>query len=505
MSAPTQNWSLVGLELLDASASGVGTRVNLSPNPACKVDATGWTGPSGWARSTSVDAALPRATGFEGTVAGDVLTPRAQVVAGRQYYWAVSVKALVDQSANMLVNYYAAPSGGAFIGNSGATVPLVLTAGSTNRFTLGPYTVPSGAVSGYLKLNDLDGAAEVTGVQVEQASTFGGYFDGDSPGASWDGTNGSSTSTVRQVNEPITVTDSFSQVETAVGPTWSDAFGVAGSFAIAAGTPSSGAADTAMVRDGFLIASLEWDPDRGRNRVSAFTFASSVTQARVSRRPVRGGAWELVRGGTVTVVAGRMPRPVDDYEFPSGTDLDYLIEGVTSAGVVMQSATVRRLSVADSVWLKFIAQPALNRRLEFMGRSEITRPSRTAVYEVQGRPDPVVVSDVHSSRRFSIRCKAETAADAEVLDHALSQGLPCYLQVPETINTPSVYAVIGDYQWEPPTLRSMRSVFTIPLTEVAAPQVSIVSPGSTWAQLLVDYPTWGALLAAVPTWLSIAD
>ena len=288
-----------------------------------------------------------------------------------------------------------------------------------------------------------------------------------------------------------------------VGPSVTDTVTVAQTFTVV--STGGAAADPLQVRDGFLIAALEWDDDLGRNRVSAFTFASSVTQARVSRRPVRGGVWEPVRGGTVDVVAGRMVRPVDDYEFPSGIDLDYRIEGVTAAGVVVATATVRRQSIVDSVWLKFITQPALNRRLTFMGRTEITRPSRTAIFDVLGRPDPVVVSDVASSRRFSIRCKTETPAETTALDHALAQGLPCYLQVPEAVNTPSMYATIGDYQYGPPAPRSMRNVWSIPLIEVAAPTATIVSPGATWQSLLDQYATWELLMAGVATWLDTAD
>jgi hypothetical protein len=492
-------------------------RRNLAPNPALKVNATDWSAVdnagatlSSWVRSTSVGATLPRATGFEGTQAGDVKAPRAAVTAGLQYYWAVSVRATgAALSANMLVNYYTALSGGSFVANSGATVPLDLASGATGRFVLGPYTVPATAVAGYLKLNDLDAGCEVTAYQVELSSTYDGtYFDGDSLGASWDGTSGNSTSTIRRFVEAITIGDSFTKTQTAVGPVATDAVAVAESFAIAAASPSGGAQDTVQVRDGFLVFSLEWDPRRGRNRVSAFTFADNVVQARVSRRPVSGGTWQLVRGGSVAVAGGRMAHPVDDYEFPSGIDLLYRIEGLTGASsgtTVVQSGTVSRRSVADSVWLKFITAPALNRQLEFMGRSDITRPSRTAVYNVQNRPDPVVVSDVHASRQFTIKVKTETAADTDALDHALSQGLPCYLQVPQPINCPSVYAVVGDYSFEPPTLKSHRNVWTIPLTEVSPPPPSIVSPQATWQELINLYPTWQDVMAAVPLWMNTAD
>jgi hypothetical protein len=497
-----------------AIPAGSGGRTNLAPNPALKVNATGWsavdnTGAtlSSWARSTAVGAALPRATGFEGTQAGDVLTPRAAVTAGQSYYWAVSVRATGGAlSANMLVNYYAALSGGAFISNSGATVPLDLTSGSTARFVIGPYTPPAGAVSGYLKLNDLDAGCEITAYQVELASTYAGdYFDGDTAGAAWGGAPGNSTSSFRPLTEPVAIADSFGRTATAVGPVTSEPVAVGESWTMS----STGLLrESLSFRESFLIASLEWDPVRGRNRVSAFGFGTEVVQARVSRRPVVGGTWQLVRGGAVDVTNGLMTRRVDDYEFPSGIDLEYRIDGVTGAAagaLVVQTATVRRASVADSAWLKFITQPSMNRRLDFMGRTDISRDSRTAVYPVQGRPDPVVVTDVHASRQFTITVKTETLADADALDHALSQGLPCYLQIPVHLNCPTVYAVVGAYSFAPPALKSQRNIFTIPLIEVSAPPASVVSPNATWQQLLNLYSSWEALMSAVPTWLSTAD
>jgi hypothetical protein len=79
------------------------------------------------------------------------------------------------------------------------------------------------------------------------------------------------------------------------------------------------------------------------------------------------------------------------------------------------------------------------------------------------------------------------------------------LQVPEPINAPSMYAVIGDYSHEPPALKSRRSVFTVSLIEVAAPPPSIVSPRATWTSLLDEYTTWEAVIAGESTWLGTAD
>jgi hypothetical protein len=493
----------------------VATRVNLAPNPALKNNATGWTGPSGWVRSTSVSGSLPRTTGFEGSTTGDVLCPRAAVSAGQSYYWAISVKANSDLHTEFYVNYYAALSGGSFVGNAGRgpSQLVILDSGEASRYVIGPFVTPAGAVSGNIKINDVDASCEITAYQVELASTYAGtYFDGDSTGATWDGTAGNSTSTIREIGsgsgsstQQVQIAEAFTITATADGPVTTEPVTIQSFFSVDAGLPF---AESLRLTESFLITSLEWDPVRGRNRISAFTFDLGVVTARVSRRPVTGGAWQLVRGGTVDVVGGFMSRRVDDYEFPSGVDLEYRIEGVTSASagsVVAQVATVHRRSIADSAWLKFITQPALNRRLDFMGRTDIARPSRTAVFDVINRSDPVVVSDVHSSRRFTITVKAETQADTDALDYALSRGLPCYLQVPQTYNCPSIYAVVGDYQFEAPARKSQRNVFTIPLTEVAAPPPSVVPPHATWQSLLNQYAAWDDVIAAASKWLDIAD
>lgn len=479
-------------------------RRNLSPNPALKNDATGWSGPSGWVRSTSLGA-LPRTTGFEGTTAGDIATPRALVTAGQQYYWSISIRA--DEGAiegEFIVNFYSSPTSGGYISNSGSTVEFSLANGEIARYTVGPYTVPSGGVASSLKINDITGAAEVTAYHVEHVDTAGGYFDGDTLGASWDGSSGNSSSTIREITDTFTVGETYSKTETASGPVGSDAFTLSESFSIAAATTVT---DAIAFRDSFLIASLEHDEVLGRNRVEAFTFAASVQRVRVSRRiAASGAAFEPVRGGIVLVLDGYMIRPVDDYEYPAGEPLEYRIEGLANTSgddVVVQWATVTGTAPANAVWLKFLAAPALNRRLSLLGWSEVERRSRTGIYDVQGRSDPVVVSDVHSSRRLTITCKTDTVAERDTLDAALAEGLACFLHVPRTIALPTLYATVGDYQWRTPGRHSTRAIFEIPLVEVAAPSWTVSAAFNTWQSTLDAHLTWEALTAAIPTWRGV--
>jgi hypothetical protein len=420
--------------------------------------------------------------------------------------WSVSVKAIAALSANMLINFYSDLTSGGFIANSGPTVPLNLSAGQVARFVLGPYTVPSGAIAGLLKLNDLDGACEITGYRVAPYSgnlvKDGAYFDGASTGWSWDGTANLSSSTARIVEEALVLTDSFSILETPSGPVATQPIAFAESLSIAA---SGTATDSVLFRDGFLIAELEFDETRGRVRVQAFTFGPTVAQVRVRRRVVTGGRYEDVRGGTVTVLGGFMARPVDDYEYPAGLDADYLIEGLNDVGVVVQSATVRRDGEQDQAWLKFIANPVLNKPISLLTDfSGVEREARVGLFDVQGASNPIAVTDVHSSQRMTIKVKTETPAETKALDEALKLGIPCFLQVPEGIPVPTMYASIGSYRFVPPTRKSHRSIFEIGLVEIAAPAATIAGAFATWQTVLDSYDTWDQVYAEVATWRELA-
>jgi hypothetical protein len=476
----------------------VPTERNLFPNPALANNATGWTSVSGgFARSTSVSGSLPRATGWEGATGGDSNTPRAQVSASQPYVYSVSINAVVDQTFNMIVNFYNASSGGAYLGNSGPTTQVVLTAGQTQRYIMGPFTTPVGTVSSHLKFNDVDlGAVEITAIRCTPYSgdlnRDGEYFDGASLGAVWDGTAGDSTSTRRLFFETVTAVDAFSVQATALGPVFSDSVTATDAFAAtAAGT----FADQVTATDGFLIAELEYDDARGRTRVSAFTFPETVTQVLVRRRVV-GGKLVDVRGGLVPVFDGLMSRPVDDYEFPAGVDVEYVIEGQSDTGLVIVSATARRIAVGDVVWLKFVANPQLNRRIDLTGWGPTKRSSRQVLYEVIGQSEPVVVTDVHTGKQVTIEIVTHTPEDTESLDDALGEGHPIFLQVPRGLQLRTMYASVGDYECEPLKLSSPRSRWTLPLTEVAAPPFTLTGNTSTYATLLTSHTTYAALLSA---------
>ncbi len=254
-----------------------------------------------------------------------------------------------------------------------------------------------------------------------------------------------------------------------------------------------------------IAVTMSYDAARGRVRIDASSFATGVTSARVSwRRVAGGGQWATVRGGVVPVASNIMVRPADDYEFPAGEDITYLVEGLTDAGVVVESAQVARSAVGDRVWLKIVASPASNRPVTLTGWSPIRRQSRSATYDVEGRSDPVVVSGVHSSRTVTVVLVTHSHEETEALDAALKLGQPVFLQVPKGVGLPTLYASVGDFEHVPLSTRSARSRWTLPLVEVAPPPPSVHGAFETWQTVLDQYATWADLLAAKATWREVA-
>ncbi len=489
----------------------MGLRRNLHPNPSLKNNITGnatdWTStPTGYARQTGLTG-MDRTTGFGGSGATDpVTTPRFAAVAGQPYVASLQVKTGGSNTFQMLINWYASTTGGSFISNSGSSVSF--TVNGTARCEIGPYTAPAGAGAGYLRLVGIDSTTvSLAALIVEQTGTAGlTYFDGDTPGASWEGTAGNSTSVLLSGTDAWALTDSGSKTATTPGPTGSDA-GHWGESA--SGVASGTAADYAAWSEGALIVALGYDARRGRVRVNAFGLPATAIRAVVDSRQHGNYQFSLVRGGKVGVVAGSFAKQVDDYEFVSGVPMDYRIRAYASAegttDVVVAQAVVTQSQVLDEVWIKYIASPSLNTKVALIGWGDISRASRTALYDVKGRSDPIAVTDVHSSRRVEVQLRTATVDDGDALDHALSSGAPLFLHVPITVALPSLYAVAGDYSYTRPSARSVARHWSLPLTEIAAPPPSVTGSAVTCQTILDGYGTCADVLAAFATCQDLAD
>ncbi|WP_181778923.1 hypothetical protein [Pseudonocardia pini] len=470
---------------------------NLSPNPSLKTSGTGWFGPSGWARVAFGDPTLPRPAVWKGTTAGDIATPRFAVTPGKYYRAAVWMRNLAPTIFDTAINWYA--SGGAYLTYSAGNA-YNRTGDTTFQADSGVALAPAGAAEGLLNIVGLDGAAEFTAVIVREFDTALAasaadmtFFDGDSARAVWDvGTNGKSTlDTGSTFTLPMTVTPPVGRI---VGAKARGRFEIAMNLA-----PPRGAIG--------LTAQVSYDDVRGRIRIHVGGLVPEAIRAVVFARAQGTTKWAEIRGGRVALVGNAFQRTVDHYEFTAGAVMEYKIVAYsTPENVPPEIVQQRVLTVRDDLsgaWLKFIVAPLSNRKVTLGEWDAFERQARSDIYPVSGRRDPVVVTDSHTAKTTTLRFYTQSLAERDALDEALGQGLPAFLQTPARLALPSMYISIGSYRWERTRRRGFRHMFTVPVTEISAPPLSVYGAGMTWQMLMDRYDTWADVVEAYDSWRDV--
>ncbi|ALE74939.1 hypothetical protein AD006_01190 [Pseudonocardia sp. EC080610-09] len=233
-----------------------------------------------------------------------------------------------------------------------------------------------------------------------------------------------------------------------------------------------------------MALTLSYDDSISRVRISLST-TSTVEHS------TDGIRWTYVRGAASSVSAGST---IDDYEFTPGVPNFYRdSEGTASITPMMTNA-----------WLKFVGKPYLNTRLELNGWDEISRSSRNGIFQVRGRVNPVVVTDVHSSRSTTVYVRTRTTEARDNLDLALLGGQVMLLHVPPSAPLPSMYVVPGDYSYDWPSQRSVTARWEIPVIEVAKPGPGVYGSAASWNTVSSKWSSWSAVSAANATYADLA-
>lgn len=159
----------------------------------------------------------------------------------------------------------------------------------------------------------------------------------------------------------------------------------------------------------------------------------------------------------------------------------------------------------DQTWLKVIARPYLNRPINCVATiSPIIRRARNGIFPIVGRSFPVAVTDLRMSRELSIRITSRTTEEREDLDLIMASGDVFFFQSPPGDPMPTLYAAVGDTE----EMRPLRNrtcgndwrVFTLPITEIAAPTADIIGSIGTWQTVINTYATWSDVLANHASW-----
>ena len=214
-----------------------------------------------------------------------------------------------------------------------------------------------------------------------------------------------------------------------------------------------------------------------------------------------------VRGGDVGAVTSAV---IHDYEFAPGVTNRYQLYTRDALGVSLGSigaTPTYTTPPADGVWLKSIARPFLNRQVTVIDFGAVSSPARGGVIEVAGRRLPVAVTEVRGSRNYELVLRAADRAEADALELFLSFGDVVFVQVPADCTVPrSLYAHVGNTSAVRAGAHDSEvRYFSLPLTEVDAPDPSIVGYTITYGGVQAAWATYGDILAdaAVPTYLAL--
>jgi len=154
--------------------------------------------------------------------------------------------------------------------------------------------------------------------------------------------------------------------------------------------------------------------------------------------------------------------------------------------------------------IKNPSRPSLNVRVTPLDTPTITRPARTGVFDVLGRNLPVTVSDVQSSRRFTMTIDVVGYSAMIDMDNRFALGEPMFLQAPnQPGQLPTLYFVAGDVSYVEDALGSSNYTFTIPVIEVAKPGSTVYGALYFWSDVVANYATWTAVVAANATWSAL--
>lgn len=140
---------------------------------------------------------------------------------------------------------------------------------------------------------------------------------------------------------------------------------------------------------------------------------------------------------------------------------------------------------------------------------EVTNPSASTEHTILGQSQPIITtSGPRYSNRLQMVIGVRSRAQEQALTALLQDGTPVLFRFPLIMNTgfDEGFYSVGDVQRVRRAQRPNAELrdFTLPLTQVQAPVVSVQNAGWSWAALAASFNTWADVAAAFDTWADVA-
>lgn len=254
-----------------------------------------------------------------------------------------------------------------------------------------------------------------------------------------------------------------------------------------------------ITADGCVVLYLAWKQDDWTS-VATLAGAAEIGEATSTAGDDAGNVWDYIIQTTATsVAAGSFVVTGGTAQISRG-----LVVALPEAAFLNEQTTTITQNI-DSVWIKSVTRPFLNRAVTTVQKPPNTysRATRSKTFDIIGRSFPIAVTDVRSGKSWPMYVRTENQVDTQTMEYVIASGDVLYIQIPYGWPLGGGYVAVGDVDesWHP--LRPTRVTFTLPLTEVAPPGPYVVAASSTWATVLAGYATWADVIATFPTWADL--
>lgn len=254
------------------------------------------------------------------------------------------------------------------------------------------------------------------------------------------------------------------------------------------------------------MAGLFASNELGRTKILVNAIGALVSVVRVhpSGRiiPVRGMTLQPLSGGTFIGWDFETPikQPVSYIAYAyDANDLDTPLDRTTPVSVTWNT---------EQTWIKDPLEPGRNMPIEVERMPEYTYDSRSGVFEVVNRPDPVVVTEVRSSAKGDLVLHTNDQAERDRFHLLTSPGHVLLLQDSQRSGVGNMYlAVLGlkeqriaDHRDE--TARR----WVLSYVETRAPAGENPSAFVTYADLAALFPSYQAIAdSGAHTYLELVE
>lgn len=232
-----------------------------------------------------------------------------------------------------------------------------------------------------------------------------------------------------------------------------------------------------------------------------------------------GGTWSSLRQYTTTDISAVTVAPSETGG--SGGAATFTVGEIKVTNYNLVSSHLDQLSSPVTLspaaaWLIHPANPGLSMPVSSTDRSaatirilgEVSNASTVTEHEILGQQFPITTtSGPRQGNKLQAVVGVRTAAQEQALMGLLADGTPLLFRAPGSyaIGLEEGFYSVGDVTRARISQRLGDPIrnFTLPLTQVQSPIVTVQNAGWSWASLAAAFPTWAAVAAAYNTWADV--